>query len=153
MTCPSVTDQTQHRVGNDRIHEVISKDGTRIAGRVQGQGPPLVLVHGGLGDGEFSWRFLLPFLAEHFTCYPMSTRGRGLSDDNADHSRERHYEDVAAFIESIDGPVAVFAHSMGAAWALGGVGLAAPRVRGLALYEPPLPRRMPCRIWICSRGS
>jgi hypothetical protein len=34
------------------VHRTISADGTEIAGRVHGQGPPLVLVHGGLGDGE-----------------------------------------------------------------------------------------------------
>ena len=73
----------------DQIHVAVSNDGTKIAGRVQGQGPPLVLVHGGLGDGNVSWFFMLPFLVEHFTCYLLSTRGRGLSSDNADHSRER----------------------------------------------------------------
>ena len=70
----------------DQIHVAVSNDGTKIAGRVRGNGPPLVLVHGGLGSGEFSWLFLLPFLVEHFTCYLMSTRGRGLSGDGADHS-------------------------------------------------------------------
>ena len=66
---------------DDQIHVAVSNDGTKIAGRVQGQGAPIVLVHGGLGDGEVSWFFMLPFLVEHFTCYLMSTRGRGLSGD------------------------------------------------------------------------
>jgi pimeloyl-ACP methyl ester carboxylesterase len=96
-------------VDDDQIHVAVSNDGTKIAGRVQGQGAPIVLVHGGLGDGEVSWFFMLPFLVEHFTCYLMSTRGRGLSGDNADHSRERQFEDVAAFVEGIGEPVGVFA--------------------------------------------
>ena len=122
-----------------RVHEAVSYDGTRIIGRIAGQGPPLVLVHGGLGDGEVGFRFLLPFLVEHFTCYTPSTRGRGLSDDHPDHSRQRHFEDIAAFIESIGEPAYVFGHSMGGVWAIGGAALAAPLVRGLAPYEPGVP--------------
>lgn len=125
--------------GNEaRIHVAISNDGTRIAGRVEGHGPALVLVHGGLGDGEVSWRFMLPFLADHFTCYQMSTRGRGLSADNVDHSRERQFEDIAAFVKSIGEPVGLFGHSMGAVWVLGGAALSAEHVRRVALYEPDL---------------
>ena len=128
---------------DEQIHEAVSNDGTKIAGRVQGQGPPLVLVHGGLGDGDASWLFMLPFLVGHFRCYPMSTRGRGLSEDNADHSRERQFEDVAAYVESLDAPAAVFGHSSGAVWALGGAALAPAHVRALALYEPPFPALNP----------
>jgi pimeloyl-ACP methyl ester carboxylesterase len=127
----------------EQIHEASSNDGTKIAGRVQGQGPPLVLVHGGLGDGDVSWLFMLPFLVEHFTCFLMSTRGRGLSGDSADHSRERQFEDVAAYLDSIGEPVAAFGHSSGALWALGGAALSPSRVRALALYEPPFPRLEP----------
>ena len=127
----------------DQLHTAVSKDGTKIAGRVQGQGEPIVLVHGGLGDGEVSWLFMLPFLVEHFTCYLMSTRGRGSSGDNADHSRDRQFEDIAAFAESVGEPVGVFGHSSGAVWALGGAALAPTRVRALALYETPFPALEP----------
>jgi pimeloyl-ACP methyl ester carboxylesterase len=130
-------------VDEDQIHVAVSKDGTKIAGRVQGEGAPIVLVHGGLGDGEVSWFFMLPFLVEHFTCFLMSTRGRGLSGDTADHSRERQFEDVAAFVESIGEPVGVFGHSSGAVWALGGAAISPAHVRALALYEPPFPALEP----------
>ena len=69
----------------------------------------------------------------------MSTRGRGLSGDSSDHSRERQFEDVAAFVAGIGEPVALFGHSSGALWAAGGAALSAARVRALALYEPPFP--------------
>lgn len=116
------------------VHRTVSADGTEIAGRVVGHGPAIVFVHGGLGDGD-SWRFMLPFLRDSFTCYPLSTRGRGLSSDNPDHSWDRIVEDVRAFAESIGEPVGMVGHSSGGALALD----AASRtevVSALALFEP-----------------
>jgi pimeloyl-ACP methyl ester carboxylesterase len=119
----------------ERIHRARSDDGTEIAGRVQGEGPPLVLVHGAFADGDLEWEGLLPRLSEQFTCYTMSTRGRGLSADHADHSPERVVEDVRAFVDSIGEPVALAGVSGGGMHALG----AAARsnsVSALAVYEP-----------------
>lgn len=79
----------------DRIQRVVSTDGTEIAARVEGQGPPLILLPAGPGDSETSWRPLLPLLSERFTCYLMDTRGRGASTNHPDHSPERLVEDVA----------------------------------------------------------
>ena len=120
----------------------VSKNGTRSRDGL-GEGAPIVLVHGGLGDGEVSWFFMLPFLVEHFTCFLMSTRGRGLSGDTAVHSRERQFEDVAAFVESIGEPIGVFGHSSGAVWALSGAAISPAHVRALALYEPLFPALEP----------
>ena len=89
----------------ERTHRAVSSDGTEIVGRVHGHGPPLVLLPGGPGDSETTWRFLLPLLREHFTCYAMDTRGRGLSVDHPDHSPERLADDIVAFAESIGEPV------------------------------------------------
>ena len=88
-----------------QVQVAISADGTEIVGRVRGQGPPLVLVHGGWGDGEVAYEALVPHLADRFTCYTPSTRGRGLSGDNPDHSVDRLVQDVVAFIDSIGEPV------------------------------------------------
>jgi len=122
---------------NTRIHRAASVDGTQIAGRVEGQGPPLVFVHGGLGDGETSWSALVPFLSEEFTCYLMSIRGREPSQDAPDHSRERIVQDIAAFVGSIGGSVGVIGHSSGGALALEAAAQT-PAVSALALYEPTL---------------
>ena len=88
-----------------RVQVAISADGTEIVGRVRGEGPPLVLVHGGWGDGEVAYGALVPHLAHRFTCYTPSTRGRGLSGDNPDHSVHRLIQDVTAFIDTIGEPV------------------------------------------------
>lgn len=117
------------------IHRAISDDGTEIAGRVHGEGPPLVLVPGAMGDGEFVWDSLLPSLTDRFTCYTMSVRSRGLSGHSSDLSMERRIQDVTAFAESIGEPVGLLGWSQGGQLALG----AARRtdaVSALVAYEP-----------------
>ena len=119
----------------ERIHRAVSVDGTEITGRVQGEGPPLVLVHGGIGDGEVAWEALWPHLTDRFTCYLPSTRGRGLSADNLDHSPPRLEEDVTAFIDSIGEPVGLVGWSGSGAWVLGAAAGSAS-VAAVAAYEP-----------------
>ena len=118
-----------------RVHVAISADGTEIVGRVRGQGPPLVLVHGGLGDGEVAYEALVTYLADRFTCYTPSTRGRGLSGDNPDHSPPRLQEDVTAFVDSIGEPVRLVGWSGSGAWVLGAAAHS-DSVAAVAIYEP-----------------
>jgi pimeloyl-ACP methyl ester carboxylesterase len=127
---------TERRMNEHRIHRVVSSDGTEIAGRVHGQGPPLVLVHGGLGD-DTGWSELLPYLTEHFVCYSMTTRGRGLSAAPADtdYSLERLVQDVAAFAASVGEPVGLVGHSLGGALVLGAAA-ESDAVSAVAVYEP-----------------
>jgi len=125
------------KTDQNRIHRAISKDGTEIAGNIHGQGPPLVLFHGGLEDGDTGWKNLVPNLSDHFTCYLPSMRGRGLSADNPDLRPERHSEDIAAFVDSIGGPVGLMGESTGAFYSLGAVQRGA-KVSAVALYESPV---------------
>ena len=118
----------------DRIHRAVSADGTQIAGRVVGQGPPLVLIHGGLHDGETAWEGLVPHLYDRFTCYLPSWRGHGLSADASDFSPPRIHEDMTAFVDSIGKPVGVVGWSRGGHLALGAAADSAA-VAAVALYE------------------
>lgn len=118
----------------DRIHRATSDDGTAIAGRVHGDGPPLVLVPGAMSDGEFVWDRLLPWLTNHFQCFAMSTRGRGLSGPSSDLRPERLVEDVTAFVDSIAEPVNLMGWSHGGYVALGATATTA--VSATAVYEP-----------------
>jgi pimeloyl-ACP methyl ester carboxylesterase len=122
-------------VQHERVHGAVSQDGTEIVGRVYGQGPPLVLVHGAIADGESEWGEVLPHLAEHFTCYTPSTRGRGSSGHHPDVSREARVADVLAFLETLDEPVSLAGVSGGGMISLG-VAARTSAVRALALYEP-----------------
>ncbi|HSI93665.1 MAG TPA: alpha/beta hydrolase [Jiangellaceae bacterium] len=119
----------------ERIQRAVSADGTEIAGRVHGQGPALVLVHGGIGDGDLAWDALLPHVTDRFTCHLPSTRGRGLSTDNPDHSPPRMVEDITAYVDSIGEPVTLVGWSGSGVWVLG----AAARIGSVAAvveYEP-----------------
>lgn len=119
----------------DRIHRATSTDGTEIAGPVHGQGPPLVLAHGGMDDGTLSFEKLLPLLTDRFTCFVPSMRGRGHSANHPDHRPERHTEDLAAFIDGIGEPVGLAAYSTGGLAACGAAARGAA-VSALALFEP-----------------
>lgn len=120
---------------NDRIHRTTLTDGTEIAGRVVGQGPPLVLIHGGAFCGETAWEALLPHLTDRFTCFLPSTRGRGLSADAHEHSPQLQTEDVTAFVDSIGQPVPLFGHSGGGLFALGAAEQS-DAVTAVVAYEP-----------------
>jgi pimeloyl-ACP methyl ester carboxylesterase len=120
-----------------RIHRAASADGIEIAGRVVGDGPALVLVHGGIGDGETAWDAMLPHLTDRFTCYLPSTRGRGLSADDPDHSPPRLEDDVTAFVDSIGEPVYVVGWSGSGGWVLGAAARS-DAVAAAAVYEPTL---------------
>ena len=118
------------------MEHVISKDGTRIAYRQAGQGPPLVLVHGAMQD-HTRWLEVAPMFEPHVSIYMMERRGRGESGDAASYAMEREYEDVAALVDSIGEPAHLLGHSYGAELALGAA-LLTNNVRSLVLYEPAI---------------
>ena len=118
------------------MEKFISPDGTHIAYLKQGEGPPLVLVHG-TGVVAKSWMLVLPDLAKNFTVYAIDRRGRGQSGDTEPYSIEREYEDIAAVVDAIDQPVNLMGHSFGGLCAFEGA-LRTMNVHKLLLYEPPL---------------
>jgi pimeloyl-ACP methyl ester carboxylesterase len=118
------------------MEKVISKDGTPIAYMKQGDGPPLVLVHGN-GVIAKNWMMVMPALAKNFTVYAIDRRGRGESGDNDRYAIEREFEDIAAVVDSIDQPVNLLGHSFGGILTLEGA-LLTKNVRKLLLYEPTI---------------
>lgn len=123
------------------METIRSKDGTRIAYERSGTGPALVLVHGTTAD-HTRWAPVLPMLERIFTVYAVDRRGRGQSGDAADYSIEREYEDIAAVVSSIPGPVNLLGHSYGALISLEAT-LRVTNLNRLILYEPPIPSGVP----------
>lgn len=113
-----------------------SNDGTPVAFWRSGAGPALLLVHGAAAD-HTRWTPVLAAFEQRFTVHALDRRGRGGSGDAAHYAIEREFEDVAAMLASIDGPVNVVGHSYGAICALEAA-LLAQNVGRLVLYEPPV---------------
>jgi pimeloyl-ACP methyl ester carboxylesterase len=131
----------EHTIDEDRIHQIVSRDGTGIVARVRGEGPPVVLLPAGPGDSELSWRHVAPLLSERCTCYLLETRGRGESGDHLDHSPDRLVEDVLATAESIGEPVGLVGWGS-ALWARVAA-RQADAVFAVAVYEPGAGEVMP----------
>jgi len=119
------------------VQKFVSKDGTPIACFKSGAGTPLVLVHGTTADHS-RWAPVLAAFEKHFTVYACDRRGRGESGDAAGYAMDREFEDIAAVIDGIGGPVDVLAHSYGALCSLEAAARAR-NLRRLVLYEPPIP--------------
>ncbi len=120
--------------------DVQSRDGTSLAVWVEGDGPPLVLVHGSIADHTT----LAPFvteLARDLATFAMDRRGFGASSDAPGYAIERDFEDVAGVVDAVaartGGPIALFGHSYGANCAMGAATLTS-NVHRLVLYEPSL---------------
>ncbi|WP_406429750.1 alpha/beta fold hydrolase [Streptomyces sp. NBC_01589] len=112
-----------------------SRDGTLIAHRRRGDGPPVILVGGALSTAATEAP-LAELLASRFTVVTYDRRGRGSSGDGVPYAVEREVEDLAAMIDRVGGRAAVFGMSSGGALALEAQA-AGVYVDLLAVYEPP----------------
>lgn len=121
---------------------VRSRDGTHISAHYAGEGPPLLLVHGATADHSTTWLKVGPMFERRFTVYRMDRRGRGESEDAPTYAIEREFEDVAAVVDSIGGPVYVLGHSYGAEVVLGAL-LATGNIRKFVHYEGGIPAVYP----------
>ncbi|HEX6420093.1 MAG TPA: alpha/beta hydrolase [Acidimicrobiales bacterium] len=120
--------------------DVRSANGTPLAVWVDGDGPPLVMVHGSIAD-HTTFAPFVEVLGHEWTTWAMDRRGFGASGDAPGYAIERDFEDVAAVVDAVaartGGPVTLWGHSYGANCAMGGAALT-PNVQHLVLYEPSL---------------
>jgi pimeloyl-ACP methyl ester carboxylesterase len=61
--------------------DIVEVDGLSIAYERVGSGPPLVLLHGYVGDGPTTWRRQLDELSDEFTVIAWDAPGAGRSSD------------------------------------------------------------------------
>jgi len=115
------------------METVTAADGTEIAVEHDGDGPPLIALHGSAATGE-SLQPIVSQLAADYTVTVPDRRGRGASGDGDDYSLNREVADLQALVDAVDGEPVVLAHSFGGLVALA----AAPTVdiSRLILYEP-----------------
>lgn len=114
---------------------VTSADGTSIAYQRDGNGPPVILIGGGLDDGSENAP-LGEELAQDFAVYNFARRGRGDSGDTQPYAVEREIEDLAVLITEAGGSADLFGASSGGMLALEAAAAGLP-VDKVAVYEVP----------------
>jgi pimeloyl-ACP methyl ester carboxylesterase len=118
------------------LRHVTSPTGVQIACQVEGDGTPLVMVHGA-GSGRWSFDLVRPHLEDRFAVWALDRRGRGDSGDDDSYSIDAEFDDVAAVVREAGQGALLFGHSYGGLVAAG----AAARLGGLprlAVYEGPM---------------
>ena len=100
--------------------EQVELRGLRIAYQCEGEGPPVVLLHGGFGFDSRSWRRQLHTLSDKFTVVAWDAPGSGRSSDPPDTFRLPDYADCLAGFITVLGLTSVnmVGLSFGAALAL-----------------------------------
>jgi pimeloyl-ACP methyl ester carboxylesterase len=122
---------TEYRTGS-----VTSADATTIGYRQLGDGPPVILLHGGMQAAQHLMK-LARALSDRFTVCLPDRRGRGSSGPHGAHfGVAREVEDVQALVAAT-GASRIFGLSSGALVVLR-TALVAPALTRIALYEPPL---------------
>ena len=103
----------------EKATDYVLVEGVRIGFRRAGAGPPLVLLHGGLGDSR-AWRAQLEDLSDEFTVVAWDAPGCGRSADPPDDFRLADYADsLAGLLDALDlHRPHVLGHSFGAGLAL-----------------------------------
>ncbi|NML23526.1 alpha/beta hydrolase [Pseudoflavitalea sp. G-6-1-2] len=115
---------------------VTVSDGTTIGYRIIGNGPALILLHGGL-QSSLNFTTLATLLSTDFTVYVPDRRGRGLSSPYQEKDNLlTEAEDLLTLINTIDAKQ-IFALSSGAIITLQAA-LMGQSLQKIALYEPPI---------------
>jgi pimeloyl-ACP methyl ester carboxylesterase len=84
------------------VVETVVVDGLRIAYERAGDGPPLVLLHGYVGDGPTTWRHQVADLCDRFTVVAWDAPGAGGSADPPEDFGMAGYADcLARFVERL----------------------------------------------------
>ena len=124
------------------MEKTLTLPDTIINYEFDGQGPPLLMVHGVSAD-RTSLSPLRPFLEDHFTVYAMDRRGRNKSIDQGDYAVHKEFDDIASLVDAIyqdsgNQPVNLMGHSFGGFCCLEAI-LLTPHIKSLILYEPAAP--------------
>lgn len=126
------------------------RTGSGVVARLEGEGPPLVLL-AGLGQTSDVWTSVLPRLVATRTCVLVDHRGVGASADRGPLSLEGTAEDVAEVVEQLGEPAGILGWSMGGAVALH-VALSRPElVDDLVLLSTAARRSTVQQLWTDAR--
>lgn len=115
--------------------------GHRMSVVDEGSGPVLLLIHGN-PTYSYTWRNVIPFLAQEHRCLAPDLMGMGYSDlilpsgvESYGLDVQLEYLEMLLEILEIEGPLVVIGHDLGATLAIELARRLPDTVRGLALVE------------------
>lgn len=118
------------------MQTVTSKDGTKIAYDMYGNGPALIYI-----TGASCFRNFMPIVSDAkafgkaFTVYNYDRRGRGDSGNTLPWSVEREIDDIEALIDAAGGKAYLYGHSSGAVLALEAAMRLGNKVQKAVIYD------------------
>lgn len=114
MSCAAEKTLARERGGGERLETFTTSDGARIAYRDEGEGTPLVLLHGLMAHGGFFRE--QDELARRFRLIRLDLRGHGASagPDAGEPTVEQIAADVAELAEALD-----LQGAIGVGWSMG----------------------------------
>lgn len=120
----------------------LTVDGRAVYVEQQGQGEPLVLLHG-FGESTYTWRKVVPELAASYRTLTIDLHGFGWTErpeEAAAYSRDGQMRLVLGVLDQLGvGPAVLVGHSYGGALAASLAVLHPERVRGLVLIDSAAP--------------
>ena len=132
----------EQRYGGDNL-QVLDADGVQLRYKVQGQGPPLVLLHSHFYNMR-QWDSWVEVLADRFTLirYDLTSHGLTGPDPSEDYSRERGTDLLRALLKHLElDEVAIAGSSTGGALAWYYAARFPEQVSALVLINAPgMPR-------------
>jgi pimeloyl-ACP methyl ester carboxylesterase len=113
-------------------------DGSSVRTHDEGHGPVILLLHGGMDDGE-SWARVAARLTSRFRVLRLHRRQYRLDLKTGEAcTMAAEVEHVRAVVNLVDEPVLIVGHSSGAVLALEALVALPEAFAGALLYEPPL---------------
>jgi pimeloyl-ACP methyl ester carboxylesterase len=112
--------------------------GASLFYELEGEGAPIVLVHGSWGD-HHAWDLVAPKLASSFRVLRFDRRGHSDSAFDGPQGVKEDLDDIAGLIRHFDlGPAHIVGNSFGASIVLN-LAVRSPELfRSLCVHEPPL---------------
>jgi len=128
-------------------------DGLRYHYLDEGQGEPLLMVHGN-PTWSFAWRNLVKDFSQDHRVLAVDHIGCGMSDKppGYEYRLANHIDNLCRFVESLDlQRITLIAHDWGGAIGMGAAGRMRERFSRLVLFNTAAfrSRRMPLRIAAC----
>jgi pimeloyl-ACP methyl ester carboxylesterase len=118
----------------------VTTNGIRLHYVRGGTGPVLVLLHG-FPETWYSWRKVLPTLANHYTVIAPDLRGAGQSAAPADgYEKTTMADDIRGLVQQLTpGPIKLVGHDIGLMVAYAYAARYPGEITHLALMEAPIP--------------